>query len=66
MSHFIEIWARCDSREERTVRMRPGGKSNGESPFFEIPILSFEGRVGNVAGWAEDRSRGNSWMDVLC
>ena len=46
--------------------MRPGGKSNGESPFFEIPILSFEGRVGNVAGWAEDRSRGNSWMDVLC
>ena len=29
--------------------MRPGGKSNGESPFFEKPILSFEGRVGNVA-----------------
>ena len=29
--------------------MRPGGKSNGESPFFEKPILSFEERVGNVA-----------------
>ena len=29
--------------------MRPGGKSNEESPFFEKPILSFEGRVGNVA-----------------
>ena len=29
--------------------MRPGGKSNGESPFFEEPFLSFEGRVGNVA-----------------
>ena len=28
--------------------MRPGGKSNGESPFFEKPILSFEERVGNV------------------
>ena len=27
--------------------MRPGGKSNGESPFFEKPILSFEERVGN-------------------
>ena len=25
--------------------MRPGGKSNGESPFFETPNLSFEGRV---------------------
>ena len=24
--------------------MRPGGKSNGVSPFFEIPILSFEAR----------------------
>ena len=30
--------------------MRPGGKSNGESPFFETPNLSFEGRVRNVAG----------------
>ena len=29
--------------------MRPGGKSNGESPFFETPNLSFEGRVRNVA-----------------
>ena len=29
--------------------MRPGGKSNGESPFFETPNLSFEERVGNVA-----------------
>ena len=29
--------------------MRPGGKSNGESPFFEKPILSFEERVGNAA-----------------
>ena len=29
--------------------MRPGGKSNGESPFFEKPNLSFEGRVRNVA-----------------
>ena len=29
--------------------MRPGGKSNGESPFFEKPFLSFEERVGNVA-----------------
>ena len=28
--------------------MRPGGKSNGESPFFEKPFLSFEERVGNV------------------
>ena len=39
--YFIEIWgrARGGSREEsRTVRMRPGGKSNGESPFFETPI----------------------------
>ena len=27
----------------------PGGKSNGESPFFETPNLSFEGRVRNVA-----------------
>ena len=25
--------------------MRSGGKSNGESPFFETPNLSFEGRV---------------------
>ena len=41
--------ARGGSREERTIRMRPGGKSNEESPFFEKPILSFEGRVGNVA-----------------
>ena len=47
--YFIEIWARGGSREERTVRMRPGGKSNGESPFFETPNLSFEGRVRNVA-----------------
>ena len=29
--------------------MRPGGKSNGESPFFETPNLSFEGRDRNVA-----------------
>jgi hypothetical protein len=29
--------------------MWPGGKSNGESPFFETPNLSFEGRVRNVA-----------------
>jgi hypothetical protein len=29
--------------------MRPGGKSNGESPFFETPNLSFEGRFRNVA-----------------
>ena len=29
--------------------MRPGGKSNGGSPFFETPNLSFEGRVRNVA-----------------
>ena len=29
--------------------MRPGGKSKGESPFFETPNLSFEGRVRNVA-----------------
>ena len=29
--------------------MRPGGKSDGESPFFETPNLSFEGRVRNVA-----------------
>ena len=29
--------------------MRPGGKSNGVSPFFETPNLSFEGRVRNVA-----------------
>ena len=29
--------------------MRPGGKSNGESPFFETPNLSFEGRVGILA-----------------
>ena len=29
--------------------MRPGGKSNGESPFFVTPNLSFEGRVRNVA-----------------
>ena len=48
--YFIEIWARGGSREERTVRMRPGGKSNGESPFFETPNLSFEGRVGILAG----------------
>ena len=47
--YFIEIWARGGSREERTVRMRPGGKSNGESPFFETPNLSFEGRVGILA-----------------
>ena len=26
-----------------------GGKSNGESPFFETPNLSFEGRVGILA-----------------
>ena len=32
--------------------MRPGGKSNGESPFFETPNLSFEGRVRNVASEA--------------
>ena len=29
--------------------MRPGGKSNGVSPFFETPNLSFEGRDRNVA-----------------
>ena len=29
--------------------MRPGGKSNGESPYFKTPNLSFEGRVRNVA-----------------
>ena len=29
--------------------MRPGGKSNGESPFFETPNLSFEGRIGILA-----------------
>ena len=29
--------------------MRPGGKSNGVSPFFESPNLSFEGRDRNVA-----------------
>ena len=44
--------------------MRPGGKSNGESPFFEKPILSFEkpGR-GNVApipypDWSGERRLG--------
>ena len=47
--YFVEIWARGGLREERTVRMRPGGKSNGESPFFETPNLSFEGRVGILA-----------------
>ena len=29
--------------------MRPGGKSNGESPFFEEPNLSVEGRGGILA-----------------
>ena len=49
--------------------MRPGGKSNGESPFFEKPILSFEkpGR-GNVApipypDWISQAARGG-WANV--
>ena len=36
--------------------MRPGGESNGESPFFETPNLSFEGRVRNVADLRPVRS----------
>ena len=60
--YFIEIWARGGSREEGTARssarrgpfdeawsMGLEAESNGESPFFEKPILSFEGWVGNVA-----------------
>ena len=35
--------------------MRPGGKSNVESPFFETPNLSFEGRVRNVARYGSWR-----------
>ena len=34
--------------------MRPGGKSNGESPCFETPNLSFEGRVRNIAPLKRD------------
>ena len=50
--------------------MRPGGKSNGESPFFEKPILSFEkpGR-GNVApipypDWSGERRLGERRANV--
>ena len=59
--NFIEIWARGGSREERTVRMRPGGKSNGESPFFETPNLSFEGLVRSVASFDPYAIYGKKW-----
>ena len=52
--------------------MRPGGKSNEESPFFETPNLSFEGRVGILAracaagpGRGDRRAGGRGSVHVL-
>ena len=41
--------------------MRPGGKSNEESPCFETPNLSFEGRDRNVAPRFRIIRTGEGW-----